>query len=50
MPCLRASLSGPMDASFTKFFMSDPEYPEQKKHARQEKFQTLTPFRSPIKT
>jgi hypothetical protein len=40
-----------MDASFTKFFMSDPEYPERKKkHARQEKFQTLTPFRSPIKT
>lgn len=30
IPCLRASLSGPIDASFTKFFMSDPEYPSAK--------------------
>lgn len=27
MPCVRASLSGPIEASFTRFFMSDPEYP-----------------------
>ena len=27
IPCLRASLSGPMEASFTKFFISEPEYP-----------------------
>ena len=27
MPCLKASLSGPIEASFTRFFMSDLEYP-----------------------
>lgn len=28
IPCCRASLSGPIEASFTKFFISDPEYPK----------------------
>lgn len=30
MPRLRASLNGPIVASFTRFFMSDPEYPAVK--------------------
>lgn len=28
VPCFRASLKGPIEASFTRFFMSEPEYPE----------------------
>uniref|UniRef100_A0A7C9FJS0 Secreted protein n=2 Tax=Opuntia streptacantha TaxID=393608 RepID=A0A7C9FJS0_OPUST len=32
IPCLRASLSGPMEASFTKFFISEPEYPSVNLH------------------
>jgi hypothetical protein len=27
LPCINASRSGPIDASFTRFFMSEPEYP-----------------------